>query len=69
MRLDENFERSKNLKREYQKEIEEIKKQLEYQVTENTKLKVQVIDYVKTIENLHKKEQTISVRKSFFTLS
>lgn len=60
-KLNENWDRMKQMKADYQREMEHLRKQLELQMTENTKLKVQVIDNSKTIESLQRKDQTINV--------
>jgi len=60
-RLNEGWERSKQLKEEYQRNNENLRRQYESQAAENAKLKVQVIDYTKTIENLQRKDQAIDV--------
>ena len=60
-RLAEGWERSKRTKEDYQRDYDTLRKQLESQATENAKLKVQVIDYSKTIENLQRKDQAIEV--------
>lgn len=60
-RLAEGWDRSKRTKEDFQRDLDTLRKQLELQATENAKLKVQVIDYTKTIENLQRKDQAIDV--------
>jgi len=60
-RLNQAWERQKLVKEDYQRDIEQIKKQLELQSNENAKLKVEVIDFTKSLENLKRKDQAIEV--------
>lgn len=53
------------MKEEYQKETENLRKQLDEQLSENAKLKLQIIDYTKTLDGLKKKDQVIDVIASF----
>lgn len=62
-RLNERLREVKLLRTEYQKENENLRKQLEIQITDNAKLKVQIIDYTKTLEGLQRKDQIITVQK------
>lgn len=67
-KLNERWKELKALKGEYQRENENLRKQLEIQITDNAKLKVQIIDYTKTLEGLQKKDQTITVLKKLLVL-
>ena len=64
-KLNENWERLKQMKEEYQRDNEKLRKQLEEQRNENAQLRVQNIENTKNIENLHKKDQFIQVMISF----
>ncbi len=66
-KLNENWERLKVMKEEYQKENEKLRKQLEEQRNENAQLKFSAIESTKNLESLHKKEQMIQVKKFFLT--
>lgn len=61
-RLNDHHERLKQTKLEHQNAMDQMKRQLELQMTENAKLKVQVIDFSKTIENFQRKDQIINVK-------
>jgi len=58
-KLNENWERLKVMKEEYQKENEKLRKQLEEQRNENSQLRVSAIETTKNLESLHKKDQMI----------
>lgn len=60
-KLNENWERLKTMKEEYQKDNEKLRKQLEEQRNENAQLRVQLIESTKNQEILHKKDVNIQV--------
>ena len=66
-KLNENWERLKVMKEEYQKENEKLRKQLEEQRNENAHLKFTAIETTKNLESLHKKDQMIEV--TIFSIS
>jgi len=58
-KLNENWERLKIMKEEYQKENEKLRKALEEQRNENSQLRVSAIETTKNLESLNKKDQMI----------